>query len=234
MMIDLTIKRQKETRYQVVLYALVISTCYLAILIMAEDPIIYMHQFWHTFSKHGSFYRFKIDNKKFIMIAEEFKDILNICPRIKGQEFFDPSYEEEALSFIRHLGHTVRSTRDDTKLGILKFVSKYEDIQVYGALIPKEMTNADIRAYKYKKQRKSESKSSKETSPRNEDKDDDDENGTKVVSDDDREEISDDNKGCDDDNVKDDDDDSDKNVDDDDEMTELYNDEEDIKLDEKF
>nr|GFA92393.1 hypothetical protein [Tanacetum cinerariifolium] len=73
---------------------------------MAEVHVIYMHQFWHTFSKHGSSYRFKIDNKKFTMIVEEFRDILNICPRIEGQEFFDPSYEEEALSFIKHLGHT--------------------------------------------------------------------------------------------------------------------------------
>nr|GEV61709.1 hypothetical protein [Tanacetum cinerariifolium] len=40
------------------------------------------------------------------------------------------------------------TTRDDTKLGNLKFVSKYEDVQVYGSLIPKEMTNAAMQEFK--------------------------------------------------------------------------------------
>nr|GEW24832.1 copia protein [Tanacetum cinerariifolium] len=34
-----------------------------------------------------------------------FRDILNICPKIQGQEFDEPPTEEEALSFIRKLGH---------------------------------------------------------------------------------------------------------------------------------
>ncbi|GJW47211.1 hypothetical protein Tco_0078857 [Tanacetum coccineum] len=44
--------------------------------------------------------------------------------------------------------HTIR---DDTILGSLRFVSKYEEYQVYGALIPKEMTNRKMQdsiAYK--------------------------------------------------------------------------------------
>ncbi|GJT91763.1 hypothetical protein Tco_1080608 [Tanacetum coccineum] len=35
----------------------------------------------------------------------------------------------------------MHTTRDDTLLGILKFISKHEYVQVYGALLPKEMTN---------------------------------------------------------------------------------------------
>ncbi|GJS39711.1 hypothetical protein Tco_0564754 [Tanacetum coccineum] len=34
-----------------------------------------------------------------------FREILNICPRISGQEFDEPPSEEEALSFIPELGH---------------------------------------------------------------------------------------------------------------------------------
>nr|GEV43110.1 hypothetical protein [Tanacetum cinerariifolium] len=83
MRIDPTTKRQKETTYQVVMDALAISTCYLAFLIMAKVPNIYMHQFSHTFYKHGSSYRFNIDNKKFVVTMEEFKDILNINPIIE-------------------------------------------------------------------------------------------------------------------------------------------------------
>nr|GEU35548.1 hypothetical protein [Tanacetum cinerariifolium] len=322
-------KRQKETRYQVVLDALAISTCSLAFLIMAEVPVIYMHQFWHTFSKHGSSYRFKIDNKKFIMIMEEFGDILNMCPRIEGQEFFDPSYEEEALSFIRHLCYTgeikyltdvtvdhlhqpwrtfssiinkylsskdlayqienkdakksdkmycprftkfiidhyltrnssisrrnrmfIHTTKDDIKLGILKFVSNYENIQVYSALIPKEMTNAKMLEYESFKtyyaiptlatrRNKKDYHISQASGlasgtyewtgalP-----------GVPVVPKFDLEgEIEyygnsgDKDEDDDEEGKKDDDDDSDENVDDDDEMTELDSDEEDIYLDERI
>ncbi|GKE60190.1 hypothetical protein Tco_1510557 [Tanacetum coccineum] len=35
----------------------------------------------------------------------------------------------------------MHTARDDTILGIKKFVSKHEDVQVYGALMPKEMTD---------------------------------------------------------------------------------------------
>ncbi|GJU43537.1 hypothetical protein Tco_1200803 [Tanacetum coccineum] len=106
MQIEPRIKRPNETTYQVVRDALALTTCYPAFLISADVLVIYMHQFWDTVYKHGSYYRFKIDNKKFTMNVEEFREILNICPRIHGQEFTDPPYEEEALSFVRHLGHT--------------------------------------------------------------------------------------------------------------------------------
>ncbi|GKA70277.1 hypothetical protein Tco_0776341 [Tanacetum coccineum] len=38
----------------------------------------------------------------------------------------------------------LRTIRDDSLLGTLKFVSKTEDYQKYGALIPKEMINQDV------------------------------------------------------------------------------------------
>ncbi|GKA25988.1 hypothetical protein Tco_0712097, partial [Tanacetum coccineum] len=44
--------------------------------------------------------------KKFSVNVEVFRDILNICPRIQDQGFNEPSTEEEALSFIRELGHS--------------------------------------------------------------------------------------------------------------------------------
>nr|GEV24785.1 hypothetical protein [Tanacetum cinerariifolium] len=92
--------------YQVVLDALALTTCYHALLITAEVLVIYMHQFWDTVNKHNASYRFKIDNKRFCMNVEVFRDILNICPRVLGQEFNEPPSEEEALSFIRELGNS--------------------------------------------------------------------------------------------------------------------------------
>ncbi|GJY68113.1 hypothetical protein Tco_0471095 [Tanacetum coccineum] len=98
--------KPKEPTYQVALDALALITCYPAFLVTAEVPVIYMHQFWATVTKHKTSYRFKIDNKKFSMNFEVFRDILNICLRIQGQEFYEPPIKEEALSFICELGHS--------------------------------------------------------------------------------------------------------------------------------
>ncbi|GJT29696.1 retrovirus-related pol polyprotein from transposon TNT 1-94 [Tanacetum coccineum] len=77
--------KPKEPTYQVVLDTLALTSCYLAFLIIAEVPI---------------------NNKRFSVNVEVFKDILNICLRVPGQEFDEPPSEEEALSFIRELGHS--------------------------------------------------------------------------------------------------------------------------------
>ncbi|GJX29731.1 retrovirus-related pol polyprotein from transposon TNT 1-94 [Tanacetum coccineum] len=69
--------KPKEPTYQVVLDVLALTTCYPAFLVTTEVPVIYMHQ-----------------------------DILNICPRIQGQDFDELPTEEEAISFIRELGHS--------------------------------------------------------------------------------------------------------------------------------
>nr|GEU84132.1 AT hook motif-containing protein, putative, expressed [Tanacetum cinerariifolium] len=41
-----------------------------------------MHQFWATVNKHNASYQFKIDNKRFSVNVEVFREILNICPKI--------------------------------------------------------------------------------------------------------------------------------------------------------
>ncbi|GJS09451.1 hypothetical protein Tco_0366247 [Tanacetum coccineum] len=75
-------------------------------LITAEFIVIYMHQFLATIVKHKASYRFKIDNKRFSVNVKVFRDILNICTRIPGQEFDEPPTVEEALFFIRELSHS--------------------------------------------------------------------------------------------------------------------------------
>ncbi|GKD00799.1 hypothetical protein Tco_1171073, partial [Tanacetum coccineum] len=91
--------KPKEPTYQVVLDALALTTCYPAFLITAEVLVIYMHQFWATINKHTSSYQFKINNKRFSVNVEVFREILNVCPKIPGQEFDEPPSEDEALSF---------------------------------------------------------------------------------------------------------------------------------------
>nr|GEY42059.1 hypothetical protein [Tanacetum cinerariifolium] len=122
--------KPKEPTYQVALDAIDLTTCYPAFLITTEVPVIYMHQFWAIVTKYKSSYRFKIDNKKFSVNVKVFRDILNICPKIQGQEFDEPSTEEEALSFIHELGHSGEI--------------KHGDTQVYGAILPKAMTNQGL------------------------------------------------------------------------------------------
>ncbi|GJW92115.1 hypothetical protein Tco_0169668 [Tanacetum coccineum] len=186
----------KGSTYKVVLDALALTTCYPTFLITAEVLVIYMHQFWATVIKHKSSYQFKIDKKKFYVNVKVFREILNICPKVPGKAFDEPPTKEEALSFIRELGHTgeikyityviedlayqinnidskkkdkmfylrfmkiiiyhflekdksismrnrmfMHTTRDDSLLGTMRFVSRHADTQVYGAIHPQAMTN---------------------------------------------------------------------------------------------
>ncbi|GJY07698.1 hypothetical protein Tco_0374752 [Tanacetum coccineum] len=99
-------KTQKEPTYQVVLDALALTTCYPAFLITADVPEIYMHQFWFTIDKKDSTsYRFKIDKKRYKIVMEVFREILQICPRLPNQEFDALPSDEEIVYFIKELGH---------------------------------------------------------------------------------------------------------------------------------
>ncbi|GKC35830.1 hypothetical protein Tco_1048214 [Tanacetum coccineum] len=92
--------KPEEPTYQVALDSLALTTCYLAFLIMAEVPLIYMHQFWATVTKH----------------------------KIQGQDFDEPPTEEGALSFIRELGYSgeIRFT----KIIIHHFLNKDKSISI--------------------------------------------------------------------------------------------------------
>ncbi|GJS65801.1 hypothetical protein Tco_0680365 [Tanacetum coccineum] len=167
-------KTPKEPTYQVVLDALSLSPLYPAFLITGEVLEIYMHQFWHTITKikNSSSYKFKLDKKKCTIDFGVFHDILQICTRLPNQEFVidnrDSKKQEKIYyprftkAIIQHFiskdksismrnrlfMHTIR---DDIILGSLIFDSKTEEYQVYGALIPAEMTNRKMRnstAYK--------------------------------------------------------------------------------------
>nr|GFC66976.1 hypothetical protein [Tanacetum cinerariifolium] len=50
--------------------------------------------------------RFKMDNKKHIVNLESFREMLHICPRLPGQSFVEPPFEEEILAFLQFLRHS--------------------------------------------------------------------------------------------------------------------------------
>ncbi|GJR43785.1 hypothetical protein Tco_1311888 [Tanacetum coccineum] len=91
--------KPKEETFQVVMDALALTPCYLAFLITADVPEVYMHQFWNCIYKHDDFYRFKLT-------LEVFRDIFQICPRVPGRNFNALPSEEDTLSYLRDLGHT--------------------------------------------------------------------------------------------------------------------------------
>ncbi|GKD76080.1 hypothetical protein Tco_1334362 [Tanacetum coccineum] len=96
----------KEPTLQVVLDALKLTSFYKAFAITDDVPKIYMQEFWVTASRHHSSLRFKMNGKSHTVNVENFRDMLHICPKLPGQKFEDPPFEEEILSFIRDLGHT--------------------------------------------------------------------------------------------------------------------------------
>nr|GEZ04645.1 hypothetical protein [Tanacetum cinerariifolium] len=47
-----------------------------------------------------------MDNKKHIVNLESFREMFHICPRLPGQSFVEPPFEEEILVFLWFLGHS--------------------------------------------------------------------------------------------------------------------------------
>ncbi|GKF72090.1 hypothetical protein Tco_0208204, partial [Tanacetum coccineum] len=84
----------------------------LAFLITADVPTIYMQEYYATVSVYKSSIRFTINKKKVSLDVDMFREILEIGPKILGQEFEDLPLEQDIFSFIRDLGHT----RDVTHL----------------------------------------------------------------------------------------------------------------------
>nr|GEZ82679.1 hypothetical protein [Tanacetum cinerariifolium] len=114
--------------------------------------------------------RFKMNNKKRIVNLEYFREMLHICLRIPNQTFDELSFKEEILAFLRYFGHSGEIkkitddpliprrnkvnwhyVRDDKMFMTIKLVSRHQNTQQFGVMLPVELTNEDIRnsvAYK--------------------------------------------------------------------------------------
>ncbi|GJY08513.1 retrovirus-related pol polyprotein from transposon TNT 1-94, partial [Tanacetum coccineum] len=98
---------QKEETFQVIIDVIKNSTCFKAFTISANVPEIFMHPFWYTIKKvqDTDSYEFLLANKKCIVNAEVFRTILNICPRVEGEDVTDVPDDETALTFLLDLGY---------------------------------------------------------------------------------------------------------------------------------
>ncbi|GKE04988.1 hypothetical protein Tco_1397006 [Tanacetum coccineum] len=63
-------------------------------------------QFWATAIVHHHSIRFKMNNKKHIVNLEYFREMLQICPKLPDQQFKEPPFEEEILTFLKDLSHS--------------------------------------------------------------------------------------------------------------------------------
>ncbi|GJX25845.1 hypothetical protein Tco_0232141 [Tanacetum coccineum] len=77
-----TTVHEKEETFQVVIDVIKNSTCFKAFTIFADVPEIFMQQFWYTIKK-----------------------ILDICPRVEGEEFTKLQDDDATLTFIINLGY---------------------------------------------------------------------------------------------------------------------------------
>nr|GEV83146.1 retrotransposon protein, putative, unclassified [Tanacetum cinerariifolium] len=90
-------------------------------------------EFWATAIDHHHAILCKMDKKKHIVNLESFRDMLHICPRLPGQSFVKPPFEEEILAFIRFLRHSA-AIRKLTDVNINKL---YQPWRSFAAIIKK-------------------------------------------------------------------------------------------------
>ncbi|GJW00179.1 hypothetical protein Tco_1555430 [Tanacetum coccineum] len=96
----------KEATLQVVYDVLKLTPFYKAFQVTADAPEIYMQEFWVSAYVHNRSVRFKTNNKKHILGLDQFRDILQICPKIGNKKFEEPPLEKEILAFLASLGHS--------------------------------------------------------------------------------------------------------------------------------
>ncbi|GJY48533.1 hypothetical protein Tco_0438489 [Tanacetum coccineum] len=98
---------QKEETFQVIMDIIKNSMCFKAFTISVNVPKIFMQQFWYTIKKvkDSESYEFLLANKKCIVDAEVFRNILNNCPRVEGEEFTLVQDDDDTLTFLTDFGY---------------------------------------------------------------------------------------------------------------------------------
>nr|GEX51816.1 hypothetical protein [Tanacetum cinerariifolium] len=128
--------KSKESTLQLVYDVMRLCPFFKAFLVTTDVPKIYMQEFWATSTVHHQSIRFKMDRKKHIVNLESFMDMLHICPRVPGQSFVEPPFEEKILAFISFLRHSA-AIRKLTDVNINKL---YQPWRSFAAIINKCLT----------------------------------------------------------------------------------------------
>ncbi|GKA39875.1 hypothetical protein Tco_0732468 [Tanacetum coccineum] len=137
--------KSKEATLQVVYDVLKLTPFYNALQITADVPEIYMQEFWATAIVYHHSVHFKMNNKKHIVNLEYFKAMLQICLKLPNQQFEELPFEEAILAFLRDLGH-IGEIKVITDVNVNKLHQPWRSYAaLYGAILPNELTNEDIR-----------------------------------------------------------------------------------------
>ncbi|GJX02940.1 hypothetical protein Tco_0188856 [Tanacetum coccineum] len=123
----------KEATLQVVYDVLKLTPFYKAFQVSADVPEIYMQEFWASAYIHNRSVRFKMNNKKHILNLDQFRDILQICPKVGNKKFEEPPLEKEILAFLANLGHS-REIRKITDVNVNKL---HQPCRSFAAVINK-------------------------------------------------------------------------------------------------
>nr|GEU69804.1 hypothetical protein [Tanacetum cinerariifolium] len=126
----------KESTLQLVYDVLRLTPFFKAFLVTTDVLEIYMQVFWAIATVHHYSTRFKLDNKKHIVNLESFKEMLHICPRLPGQSFVEPPFEEEIMAFLRFLRHS-GAIRRLTDVNINKL---HQPWRLFAAIVNKCLT----------------------------------------------------------------------------------------------
>nr|GEX36462.1 hypothetical protein [Tanacetum cinerariifolium] len=166
--------QSKESTLQVVYDVLRRCPFFQAFLVTADVPEIYMQEFWATATVHHHSIRFKINNKKIIinlenlgtccmsvrgnidnafLIWEDFVYQIEHKKQKKGIKVYYPRFTKvivhhfmsKDLSILRRNKVKWHYVRDDNIFSTIKVVSRHQNTQQYGAILPVELTNEDIR-----------------------------------------------------------------------------------------
>nr|GEU63285.1 retrovirus-related Pol polyprotein from transposon TNT 1-94 [Tanacetum cinerariifolium] len=168
MTMDMTIDQQValdealESTLQLAYDVLRLTPFYKAFLVTTDVPEIYMQEFWATATVHHHSIRFKMDNKKHIVNLEYFREMFHIFKHKdakKSNEMYYPRFTKVIIhhfmfkdpSILRRNKVNWHYVRDDQMFTTIKLVSRHQNTQQFGAMLPIELTNEDIRnseAYK--------------------------------------------------------------------------------------
>ncbi|GJZ79534.1 hypothetical protein Tco_0644371, partial [Tanacetum coccineum] len=123
----------KEATLQVVYDVLKLTPFYKAFQVTADTLEIYMQEFCATAYVHNRSVRFKMNNKKHILGLDQFRDILQIFPKVGNKKFKDPPLEKEILAFLASLGYS-RDIRKITDVNVNKLLQPWRS---FAAIINK-------------------------------------------------------------------------------------------------
>nr|GEW79229.1 copia protein [Tanacetum cinerariifolium] len=149
--------KSKESTLQLVYDVLRLCLFFKAFLVTMLVPEIYMQEFWATATVHHHAIRFKMDNKKHIVNLESFRDMLHISrvePKNskKSNEMYYPRFTKVIIHHFMSKDSSIprrnkvnwHYVKDDYMFFTIKLVSRHQNTQQFGALLPIELTIKEI------------------------------------------------------------------------------------------